>query len=66
MFLVGDPKLDGRLDFAGFNAAYGEFFGNAQQPNKVARSVVQIAALANPLFLVEIEATAAKAKPVQR
>jgi len=28
--------------------------------------VVQIAALANPLFLVEIEATAAKAKPVQR
>ncbi len=66
VFLVGDPKLDGRLDFAGFNAAYGEFFGNAQQPNKVARSVVQIAALANPLFLVEIEATAAKAKPVQR
>jgi len=33
----------------------------AQQPNKVARSVVQVAALAHPAFLVEIEATAAKA-----
>lgn len=61
VFLVGDPKLGGRLDFAGFNEAYGQFFGTAQQPNKVARSVVQVAALANPRFLVEIEATAAKA-----
>lgn len=60
VFLVGDPKLNGRLDFAGFSEAYGRFFGNAQQPNKVARSVVQVAALANPQFLVEIEATAAK------
>lgn len=61
VFLVGDPKLSGKLDFQGFNEAYSQFFGTSQQPNKVARSVVQVAALANPAFLVEIEATAAKA-----
>ena len=61
VFLVGDPKLGGKLDFQGFNAAYSQYFGTAQQPSKVARSVVQVAALANPAFLVEIEATAAKA-----
>ena len=60
MFLVGNPRLGGKLD-QGFNQAYSQFFGTAQQPNKVARSVVQVAALANPAFLVEIEATAAKA-----
>jgi enamine deaminase RidA (YjgF/YER057c/UK114 family) len=62
VFLVGDPKLGGRLDFAGFNDAYSQYFGTAQQPNKVARSVVQVAALANPVFLVEIEAIAAKTR----
>lgn len=60
VFLVGDPKLGGKLDFKGFSAAYAQFFGTADQPNKVARSVVQVSALANPAFLVEIEAIAAK------
>jgi 2-iminobutanoate/2-iminopropanoate deaminase len=60
VFLVGDPKNGGKLDFKGFSEAYGQFFGTAEQPNKVARSVVQVSALANPAFLVEIEATAAK------
>jgi enamine deaminase RidA (YjgF/YER057c/UK114 family) len=60
VFLVGDPKQGGRQDFKGFQAAYSEFFGTAAQPNIVARSTVQVAALANPGFLVEIEATAAK------
>jgi enamine deaminase RidA (YjgF/YER057c/UK114 family) len=60
VFLVGDPKLGGKLDFKGFNEAYSSFFGTAQQPDKTARSVVQVVALANPGFLVEIEATAVK------
>ncbi len=60
VFLVGDPKLGGRQDFKGFSDAYAQFFGTPQQPNKVARSTVQVAALANPGYLVEIEATAAK------
>jgi len=65
VFLVGDPKLDGRMDFAGFNAAYRQYFGTAENPNVVARSTMQIAGLASPYFLVEIEATAARmpAKP---
>jgi enamine deaminase RidA (YjgF/YER057c/UK114 family) len=36
------------------------FFGTPAQPNIVARTTVQVAALANPGFLVEVEATAAK------
>lgn len=58
VFLVGDPKLEGKLDFKGFSEAYAQFFGTATQPNLVARSTVQVAALASPAFLVEIEATA--------
>ncbi len=61
VFVVGDPKLGGKLDFPGVNAGYGQFFGTADNPNKVARSAVQVAALAGPAFLVEIEAIAAKA-----
>jgi 2-iminobutanoate/2-iminopropanoate deaminase len=62
VFVVGDPKLGGKMDFAGFNAGYREFFGTAKNPNLVARSTVQVAALAGPNFLIEIEATAAKVK----
>ena len=60
VFLVGDPAKGGAQDFAGFSEAYAQFFGTTAQPNKVARSTVQVAALANPGFLVEIEATAAR------
>jgi enamine deaminase RidA (YjgF/YER057c/UK114 family) len=62
VYLVGDPKKDNKLDFKGFSAAYAQFFGTATQPNIVARTTVQVAALANPGFLVEIEALAAKAQ----
>lgn len=62
VFVTGDPKLGGKMDFAGFNAGYREFFGTEKNPNLVARSTVQVAALAGPHFLIEIEATAAKVK----
>lgn len=61
VFVAGDPKLDGKMDFKGFNDGYKQFFGTAENPNLVARSTVQVAALAAPMFLIEIEATAAKA-----
>jgi 2-iminobutanoate/2-iminopropanoate deaminase len=61
VFVAGDPKLGGKMDFAGFNDGYKQFFGTAEQPNLVARSTVQVAALAGPNFLIEIEATAVKA-----
>jgi enamine deaminase RidA (YjgF/YER057c/UK114 family) len=60
VYLVGDPKNGGKLDFKGFSEAYGQFFGTSAQPNIVARTTVQVAALANPGFLIEVEATAAK------
>jgi enamine deaminase RidA (YjgF/YER057c/UK114 family) len=43
VFLVGDPEMDGRMDFGGFMKAYTKYFGTEEQPNKPARSAVQIA-----------------------
>jgi enamine deaminase RidA (YjgF/YER057c/UK114 family) len=60
-FLVGDPDKGGQMDFAGFNEGYALFFGTADQPNVPARSVMQVVALANSGWLVEIEVTVAKA-----
>ena len=60
VFVAGDPKLGGKMDFAGMNEGYKQFFGTAENPNVVARSTIQVAALAAPWALVEIEVTAAK------
>ncbi len=60
VFVAGDPKLGGKMDFAGMNEGFKQFFGTAENPGTVARSTIQVAALAGPAFLVEIEATAAK------
>jgi enamine deaminase RidA (YjgF/YER057c/UK114 family) len=60
VFLVGDPAQGGKLDFAGLMDSYRKFFGTADQPNLPSRSAVQVAALANPGWLVEIEVTAAR------
>jgi len=60
VYLVGDPAKGGKLDFPGLQAAYTKYFGTADQPNKPARTTVQVAALAAPNVLVEIQATAAK------
>lgn len=60
VFLVGDPALEGRMDFRGFMQAYSEFFGTDEQPNLPARSVMEVAALVNPGWLVEIEVVAVR------
>jgi enamine deaminase RidA (YjgF/YER057c/UK114 family) len=60
VFLVGDPAMAGKMDFAGMMAAYSQFFGTADQPNKPARTTVQVAGLASPGALVEIEAQAVR------
>jgi enamine deaminase RidA (YjgF/YER057c/UK114 family) len=62
VFLAGDPALGNKLDFAGMQAAYIQFFGTNDQPNKPARSAMQVAALAAPWALVEIEVIAVKSK----
>jgi len=60
VFLAGDPAKDNKMDFAGLMAGYTKFFGTAAQPNLPSRSAVQVAALAAPGALVEIEVIAAK------
>jgi enamine deaminase RidA (YjgF/YER057c/UK114 family) len=59
-YLVGDPSKDGKMDFAGFMAGYTRFFATKEQPNKPARSAMQVAALAAPGALVEIEVIAVR------
>jgi len=59
-YLVGDPAQGGKMDFAGFMAAYSQYFGTQQQPNLPARSTVQVAALAAPGMLVEVEVQLAR------
>jgi enamine deaminase RidA (YjgF/YER057c/UK114 family) len=60
VFLVGDPDKGGKMDFGGFMQGYRQFFGTEAQPNLPTRSVFQVAGLANPGFLVEIEVTAVR------
>jgi enamine deaminase RidA (YjgF/YER057c/UK114 family) len=60
VYLAGDPAKGNKLDFPGMMAAYTRFFGTKDQPNKPARSAMQVAALAAPWALVEIEAIAVK------
>jgi enamine deaminase RidA (YjgF/YER057c/UK114 family) len=60
VYLVGDPAKAGRMDFAGFMKGYVQFFGTEAQPHLPARSTMQVAGLANPGFLVEIEVTAVR------
>src|SRR5206468_196330 len=42
VFLGPDPKT-GKLDFAGMQSEYVKYFGTKEQPNKPARSAVQVA-----------------------
>ena len=63
VFLAGDPATGGRMDFAGFMEAYSQYFGTKEQPNRPARSTVQVANLVQPGMLVEIEVILAKPTP---
>lgn len=59
VYLVAAPGAD-RMDFSGMMRAYNRYFGTPDQPNRPSRSTVQVAGLAGPGFLVEIEVTAAR------
>ncbi len=60
VYLAGDPAKDGKMDFAGFMGGYTQFFGTKEQPNKPARSAMQVKALAAADALVEIEVIAVR------
>jgi enamine deaminase RidA (YjgF/YER057c/UK114 family) len=62
VYMAADPAIGNKLDFAGMNAAYAKFFGTPEQPNKPARTTVQVAALVSAGALLEIEVQAARNK----
>lgn len=62
VYLVADPAKGQRMDFGGFMEGYTRFFGTPAQPNLPARSVFQVAALANPAWYVEIEVIAVRGR----
>src|SRR5271170_6089308 len=54
VFMVADPAFDNKLNFPALMAGYSQFFGTKEQPNKPARSAVQVAALVAPGALLEV------------
>ena len=60
VYLVGVPEMDGAMDFQGMMRAYRKYFGTEAQPNLPARSAFQVAGLAAPGMLVEIEVVLAR------
>ena len=61
VFMAADPTT-GKLDFPAMNSEYVKYFGTKEQPNKPARSAVQVAHLAAPWGLLEVEVIAVKSK----
>lgn len=59
VFIVADPANGGKINFPAMNAEWSKHFGTAAQPNKPARSTVQVN-LATPGALIEIEMIAVK------
>jgi len=62
-YLVPDKEKGGTIDSQGWNEAYGQFFNNATNPVKTARSTVGVVALVNADWLVEVEAFAVYPPP---
>lgn len=58
VYVAPDPLNDNKPDFDGWFKAYGEFFNNETNPNKVARSTIGVYTLVNPDMLVEVEVRA--------
>lgn len=59
VYLVAPEGSDG-MDFGGFMEDYTQFFGTEEQPNLPTRSMFEVAGLANPAWLVEIEVVAVR------
>jgi enamine deaminase RidA (YjgF/YER057c/UK114 family) len=63
VFLGGDPAKDGKMDFPGMMAGYTQFFGTKDQPNKPARTTVQVVLpAAGSGALIEIDLVAVRPK----
>jgi enamine deaminase RidA (YjgF/YER057c/UK114 family) len=63
VYLGGDPAKGGKMDFDGMMAGYTQFFGTKDQPNKPARTTVQVVLPAGVRgALVEIDLIAVRQK----
>jgi enamine deaminase RidA (YjgF/YER057c/UK114 family) len=63
VYVGGDPAKDGKMDFAGMMAGYSQFFGTNDQPNKPARTTVQVVPPAGARGgLIEIDLVAVRPK----
>lgn len=63
VYLGADPAKGGKADFQGMMAAYSQFFGTREQPNKPARTTVQVVLPAGERgALVEIDVIAVRSK----
>jgi enamine deaminase RidA (YjgF/YER057c/UK114 family) len=63
VYLAADPAKDGKMDFDGMMAGYSQFFGTREQPNKPARTTVQVVLPAGVRgALVEIDMIAVRPK----
>jgi enamine deaminase RidA (YjgF/YER057c/UK114 family) len=63
VYLGADPAKDGKMDFDGMMAGYSQFFGTNDQPNKPARTTVQVVLPAGARGgLVEIDLIAVRSK----
>jgi enamine deaminase RidA (YjgF/YER057c/UK114 family) len=61
VFLGNNPVTNGQPDFAGMMAGYTQFFGTKDQPNKPARTTVQVVLpAASRGALIEIDLTAVR------
>lgn len=63
VYITPDEAKNNTYDFQGWFDAYAQFFANATNPVKVARSTIGVAALVNPDWLIEIEAVAVYRTP---
>jgi len=54
------PEGSHAMDFGGFMSGYVQYFGTQEQPDLPTRSVFEVAGLANPSWLVQIEVVAVR------
>ena len=63
VYLGADPAKGGKMDFDGMMAGYSQFFGTKEQPNKPARTTVQVVLPAGDRgALVEVDVLAVRPK----
>lgn len=63
VYLGSDPANNGKPDFAGMMAGYSQFFGTKDQPNKPARTTLQVVLpAASRGALIEIDLVAVRPK----